>query len=182
MKKCRFPSLLAAVILLAALFLPMSAAAVEDPGLTCRNAILIDATYDEVLYDKGAYDKVYPASITKVMTALLVLEAVDSGQLSLDQQVTATESAMEGLAADGSTAGIQAGEILTVDQLLQCMLIISANEACNILAEQVSGSVDAFVDAMNAKAEALGCEDTHFANASGLHNSQHYTTRSEEHT
>ena len=83
---------------------------------------------------------------------------------------------MEGLAADGSTAGIQAGEILTVDQLLQCMLIISANEACNILAEQVSGSVDAFVDAMNAKAEALGCEDTHFANASGLHNSQHYTT------
>ena len=80
MKKCRFPSLLAAVILLAALFLPMSAAAVEDPGLTCRNAILIDATYDEVLYDKGAYDKVYPASITKVMTALLVLEAVDRGE------------------------------------------------------------------------------------------------------
>ena len=88
MKKCRFPSLLAAVILLAALFLPMSAAAVEDPGLTCRNAILIDATYDEVLYDKGAYDKVYPASITKVMTALLVLEAVDAGQLTLQTPIT----------------------------------------------------------------------------------------------
>ena len=95
MKKCRFPSLLAAVILLAALFLPMSAAAVEDPGLTCRNAILIDATYDEVLYDKGAYDKVYPASITKVMTALLVLEAVDAGQLTLDTPITATAEALE---------------------------------------------------------------------------------------
>ena len=83
---------------------------------------------------------------------------------------------MEGLAADGSTAGIQAGETLTVEQLLQCMLIVSANEACNILAEQVSGSVDAFVDAMNAKAADLGCEDTHFVNATGLHDSQHYTT------
>ena len=63
-----------------------------------------------------------------------------------------------------------------MEQLLQCMLIVSANEACNILAEQVSGSVDAFVDAMNAKAEALGCEGTHFVNATGLHDSQHYTT------
>ena len=69
MKKCRFPSLLMAVALLAALFLPMSASAVEDPGLTCRNAILIDATYDEVLYDKGAYDKVYPASICLLYTS-----------------------------------------------------------------------------------------------------------------
>ena len=83
------------MILLAALFLPMSAAAVEDPGLTCRNAILIDATYDEVLYDKGAYDKVYPASITKVMTALLVLEAVDAGELTLDTPITATAEALE---------------------------------------------------------------------------------------
>ena len=112
MKKCRFPSLLAAVILLAALFLPMSAAAVEDPGLTCRNAILIDATYDEVLYDKGAYDKVYPASITKVMTALLVLEAVDAGQLTLDTPITATAEALE-VPEGSSTAKIQVGDTYT---------------------------------------------------------------------
>ena len=83
---------------------------------------------------------------------------------------------MEGLAADGSSAGIQAGEIMTVEDLLYCMLVVSANEACNVLAEAVSGSVDAFVDAMNAKADALGCENTHFVNTTGLHDSQHYTT------
>ena len=95
MKKSRFPALFVAVTLLVTLFLPMSAYAVEEPVLTCRNAILIDATYDEVLYDKGAYEKVYPASITKVMTALLVLEAVDAGQLTLDTPITATAEALE---------------------------------------------------------------------------------------
>ena len=181
MKTRRFFSLFLALLLSLAL-VPVPAAATEEtaaaspPEIHCEAMLLVDANTGKAVYEKNAHERMYPASLTKIMTALLVLEAVDSGQLSLDQQVTATESAMEGLAADGSTAGIQAGEILTVDQLLQCMLIISANEACNILAEQVSGSVDAFVDAMNAKAEALGCEDTHFANASGLHNSQHYTT------
>ena len=81
---------------------------------------------------------------------------MDDGRLSLDQSVTATESALAGLAADGSSAGIQAGETMTVENLLYCMLVVSANEACNILAEQVSGSVDAFVDAMNEKAAVLG--------------------------
>ena len=183
MKTRRFFSVFLLCALIVTLFAtPLSAAAETeaktppDPGISSKAALLVDANTGNVVYAKNEHEEMYPASLTKIMTALLVLEAVDSGQLSLDQQVTATESAMEGLAADGSTAGIQAGEILTVDQLLQCMLIISANEACNILAEQVSGSVDAFVDAMNAKAEALGCEDTHFANASGLHNSQHYTT------
>ena len=161
---------------------PAAAAAEDDPVLpeppeiNCEAALLVDYNTGSTLYAKNEHREMYPASLTKIMTALLVLEAVDSGQLSLDQQVTATESAMEGLAADGSTAGIQAGEILTVDQLLQCMLIISANEACNILAEQVSGSVDAFVDAMNEKAAALGCENTHFVNTTGLHDSQHYTS------
>ena len=142
MKKCRFPSLLAAVILLAALFLPMSAAAVEDPGLTCRNAILIDATYDEVLYDKGAYDKVYPASITKVMTALLVLEAVDAGQLTLDTPITATAEALE-VPEGSSTAKIQVGDTYTLEQYLYCLLLPSGNEVAQILAIAVDGSVEA---------------------------------------
>ena len=175
MKKCRFPSLLAAVILLAALFLPMSAAAVEDPGLTCRNAILIDATYDEVLYDKGAYDKVYPASITKVMTALLVLEAVDAGQLTLDTPITATAEALE-VPEGSSTAKIQVGDTYTLEQYLYCLLLPSGNEVAQILAIAVDGSVEAFVDHMNQRAEELGCEGTHFANPHGYHDENHYTT------
>ena len=175
MKKCRFPSLLAAVILLAALFLPMSAAAVEDPGLTCRNAILIDATYDEVLYDKGAYDKVYPASITKVMTALLVLEAVDAGELSLDTPITATAEALE-VPEGSSVAGIQVGDTYTVEQFLYCLLLPSGNEVAQILAIAVDGSVEAFVDHMNQRAEELGCQGTHFANPHGYHDENHYTT------
>ena len=175
MKKCRFPSLLAAVILLAALFLPMSAAAVEDPGLTCRNAILIDATYDEVLYDKGAYDKVYPSSITKVMTALLVLEAVDAGELTLDTPITATAEALE-VPKDSSTAKIQVGDTYTLEQYLYCLLLPSGNEVAQILAIAVDGSVEAFVDHMNQRAEELGCEGTHFANPHGYHDENHYTT------
>ena len=181
MKTRRFFSLFFLLVLMASLVLTPASAADEESGVTppelhCEAMLLVDANTGRMVYGKNEHEQMYPASLTKIMTALLVLEAVDSGQLSLDQQITATESAMEGLAADGSTAGIQAGEILTVEQLLQCMLIVSANEACNILAEQVSGSVDAFVDAMNEKAADLGCENTHFVNTTGLHDSQHYTS------
>ena len=175
MKKCRFPALFAAVTLLVTLFLPMSAAALEDPGLTCRNAILLDATYDEILYDKGARDKVYPASITKVMTALLVLEAVDAGQLTLDTPITATAEALE-VPEGSSTAKIQVGDTYTVEQYLYCLLLPSGNEVAQILAIAVDGSVDAFVDRMNQRAEELGCEGTHFANPHGFHDPDHYTT------
>ena len=149
---------------------------VEPPELHCEAMLLVDANTGKPVFEKNAQQEMYPASLTKIMTALLVLEAVDDGRLSLDQSVTATESALAGLAADGSSAGIQAGEILTVEQLLECMLIVSANEACNILAEAVSGSVSAFVDDMNEKAAALGCQHTHFVNPNGLHDSQHYTS------
>ena len=177
MKTRRFFSVFLLLILAACLLTgPASAAEVPDPAIQAKAALLVDANTGRMVYGKNEHEELYPASLTKIMTALLTLEAVDGGQLTMDQQITATESALEGLAADGSTAGIQAGEVLTVEQLLECMLIVSANEACNILAEQVSGSVDAFVDAMNAKAEALGCEGTHFVNATGLHDSQHYTT------
>ena len=175
MKKCRFPALFAAVTLLVTLFLPMSAAALEDPGLTCRNAILLDATYDEILYDKGARDKVYPASITKVMTALLVLEAVDAGQLTLQTPITATAEALE-VPEGSSTAKIQVGDTYTVEQYLYCLLLPSGNEVAQILAIAVDGSVDAFVDRMNQRAEELGCEGTHFANPHGFHDPDHYTT------
>lgn len=147
-----------------------------EPELNAKAALLVDANTGTVVYAKNEHQELYPASLTKIMTALLVLEAVDKGQLTMDQQLTATASALEGLSADGSTANIQVGEIMTVENLLYCMLVVSANEACDILAEAVSGSVDAFVDAMNAKAQELGCKNTHFANPNGLHDSRHYTS------
>lgn len=149
---------------------------VPDPDIQAKAALLVDWDTETVLYAKNEHTELYPASLTKIMTALLTLEAVDQGKLALDQELTATATALDGLAADGSTAGIKVGETMTVENYLKCMLIVSANEACDVLAEGVSGSVSAFVDAMNARAAELGCKNTHFVNPNGLHDSQHYTS------
>lgn len=149
---------------------------VPDPDIQAKAALLVDRDTETVLYAKNEHAELYPASLTKIMTALLTLEAVDQGKLALDQELTATATALDGLAADGSTAGIKVGETMTVENYLKCMLIVSANEACDVLAEGVSGSVSAFVDAMNARAAELGCKNTHFVNPNGLHDSQHYTS------
>lgn len=163
---------------LAASLMTPSALALTDPDIQAKAALLVDVNTDAVAYDKNAHQQLYPASLTKVMTALLILEKVSGNEALLNTPVTATEAAFDGTYyhTDGSTAGIKAGEILTVKQLLQCMLIVSANEACNILAEWDCGSIPAFVDTMNAKAAALGCENTHFVNPSGLHDPDHYTS------
>ena len=175
MKKRRFFTLFLVLGLLVSL-LSVPASAFEEIDVDARAALLVEKETGEILYEKNAHEKNYPASITKLTVALLVFEAIDAGQLSLDQPITAHESAFEGLSIYGSTAGIKVGEVLTVEQLLQCMLIVSANEACNILAEWDAGSIAAFVDAMNATAKALGCENTHFVNPSGLHDPDHYTS------
>ena len=109
------------------------------------------------------------------MTSLLMMEALEAGTLTLDQPITASETAVV-LPEGSSTAGIKAGEILTVEQLLHCDLVSSANEACNILAETVGGTIPNFVDMMNEKARELGMKDTHFMNPHGLHDEEHYTT------
>ena len=176
MKKRRWFSLFLSFALLLPLFSLTSADAYEDFTLDAKAGLLIEADTGEILYEKNAHQENFPASLTKVMVALLVFEAIDEGKIALTDSVTATESAFEGLSSDGSTANIVPGETMTVEQLLNCMLIVSANEACNILGETLYGSVDAFVARMNERATELGCEHTHFANATGLHNSQHYTT------
>lgn len=180
MKTKRFLALFLVLILSFCLVPPALAdepALPKAPDINCQAALLVDYNTGLPLYTKNEHQEMYPASLTKIMTALLVLEAVDSGKLSLTDSLTASRSAMTtGLDEDGSNAGIQEGEIMTVEQYLTCMLVVSANEACNVLAEAVSGSVSAFVEAMNAKAQALGCENTHFVNASGLHDPQHYTS------
>ena len=175
MKKYRVLSILLVIpMVLSILCLP--AFALEVPELQCRNAVLVDANYGEVLYDMNAYDKAYPASITKVMTALLVMEALESGQLTQDTLVTVSELAARKTFADESSANLKAGEQLTVEELLYCLLLPSANDAAKALAEAVDGSMEEFVAHMNRKAGELGCQGTHFANPHGLHNEDHYTT------
>jgi len=155
---------------------PPQAEGLEDPAPQhCRAAVVVDGEYGEMLYSFHGEDKMYPASITKIMTSLLAMEALADGRLSLNQPITVSETAAA-LPEGSSTAGIKAGEVLTVEELLYCDLLVSANEACNILAEAVAGSIPAFVDMMNQKAQALGMKGTHFMNPHGLHDEEHYTT------
>lgn len=156
--------------------LTVPAAALEDPDIRAKAALLVDAETGTVLYEKNSHDELSIASTTKIMTALLVLEAIDRGELRMEQNITASATALAGLPDDSSTADIVEGETLTVEQLLYCMLVISANETCNILGEAVAGSVEAFVEQMNQRAEELGCVNTHFANTSGLTQSGHYSS------
>ena len=154
------------------------ARAAEDafPAVKATAALLVDIQYDTVLYDQNAQEKRYPASITKVMTALLVLEAISRGELEPSTVLTASQSSLEDITDDASSMNLQVGETVTVEELLYCLLVSSANDAANLLAEKVSGSIPAFVEAMNTRAQELGMTGTHFANPHGLHQDTHYTT------
>lgn len=133
--------------------------------------ILIDADSGRVLYEKNADQKMFPASTTKVMSAILFIE-----NIAPDEIVTASYNAVMDIPLGASNMGLTAGEQLTAEQLFYGVLVCSANEACNVLAEHMSGSIDAFVDQMNAKAKELGMDSTHFVNPHGLHDENHYTT------
>ena len=130
MKKYRF---LSALLLLAVLFslpVPVSAAQ-EELDLFCTHAVLLDANHGDILYDKGASERAYPASTTKLTTCLLVMEAIQSGQLTLQTPITAGDTAYQGLTGNFSTADIKVGETMTVEELLYCLMLPSANEAAN---------------------------------------------------
>lgn len=139
-------------------------------------AILVDLNTGTILYDKDSDKQMYPASTTKIMTALLVLEAVESGSLSLDDIVTVTEEMLNDLPYDGSSMYLEKDEQISVKNLLEGLLIISGNDAAHALAFAVSGSVESFVNQMNTRASELGANDTHFVNPHGLHDDNHYTT------
>lgn len=135
-------------------------------------AMLIEMNSDTIVYEKNADDKIYPASLTKIMTCMLALELCKD----LSESVTVTQSALDGLDPDGSTASLQVGEVLTMEDLLYCIMLPSANDACTVIAEHLGGTIDAFVEKMNEKAQQLNCTGTHFANPDGLHDDNHYTT------
>ncbi len=153
MKRKRFISLLLAIVTICSLCIS-SANAMNSEILTsmdvqAKAALLVDMDTDYVLYEKNADERAYPASITKVLTALMVLEAIDAGTLSLDQVVTAGDTAWQGLDNTSSNQNIKVGEEMTIENLLYCLLVASANEAANILAVTVSGSIENFVEEMN---------------------------------
>lgn len=150
--------------------------AAETFSVTATAAILVDADYDEVLWEYEADELRYPASITKVMTGLLTIEAIHRGELEMDTVVTLGEDLYTGIGEGGSSQGLKTGEILTVRDLLNCALIPSANEACNGLAGAVAGSIPAFVERMNTRCAELGMTGTHFTNTHGYHDDNHYTT------
>lgn len=147
-----------------------SVPAPEALELNVQGAILIDADTGEALYRYQDTQKLYPASTTKLMTCYLTLKYG-----YLDDYVTLPAGIREGLTESSSTANLIPGEVVTVRQLLQCLMIVSANEAANALAYYVSGSIEDFVALMNEEALALGCENTHFTNPNGLHDEDHYT-------
>lgn len=139
-------------------------------------ALLGDMGTGRILYNANAYSRHAPASLTKIMTMLLAVEAVESGGVSLTDTVTAGADCKAGLGGDSSNAGIEIGEKMSLEELLYCASLASANEACNIIAAHVAGSIEAFVDKMNERASELGCSGTHFANTHGMPDNEHYST------
>ena len=175
MKKYRFLSLVLLLTAILSLF-PASASDQEDLDLFCTNAVLLDANHGEVLYNMKANERAYPASITKVMTALLVMEAIEYGQLSPSDVVTVSQTAVEQIPPAYVIGSFKAGETISIEDLLYCMLLESDCDASNILAEAVDSSISDFVAHMNRKAGELGCQGTHFTNTYGLHDENHYST------
>lgn len=146
----------------------------NDPlSVSSKSAILMDVGSGQILYEKNAHDKLPPASVTKVMTMLLICEALDSGKITLDDSVQISENAAS---MGGSQIFLEAGEVQKVDTLLKGIAVASANDGCVAMAEYVAGSVESFVDMMNAKAKELNMKDTNFANTNGLPVDNHYTS------
>lgn len=143
----------------------------NDITLYSESAILMEATTGLVLYNKNANSKMYPASTTKILTAIIAIE-----NCNLDDVVTVNYSAISKIPAGYSSAYLSEGETITVKELLEVFLVHSANDAGYVLAEHISGSISEFSNLMNKKAEEIGCTNSHFLNPSGIHDDDHYTT------
>lgn len=144
----------------------------KGPDVFAKTAVLIDASTGSVLYDKKCHKKMYPASITKIMTALLTIENCD-----LNDKVTFSENAINGLNYfEDANIGCQIGEKMSVKDCLYALMLSSANEVATALGEHVAGDVTKFADMMTERAKEAGATDTHFTNANGLHDENHYVT------
>ena len=147
--------------------------ALDDESVSAPSAILMEAGTGKILFEKNAHEHRPCASITKVMTLLLVFEAMDSGRLSLDDTITSSAHAAS---MGGSDIWLEEGESMTADDMIKATVVASANDAAVALAEHISGSEDAFVEQMNARAKELGMDDTTFKNCNGLDEEGHLTS------
>ena len=152
-------------------FSTTSFAETSDITTYSSTCLLMEASTGKIIYEKNAYEKTYPASTTKIMTAILALE-----NCQLTDTATVSHDAIFTVPVGYSHANLVEGEVVTIDQLLHVLLIPSANDAANVLAEHIAGSVDSFATMMNTKAAEIGCLNTHFVNANGIHSKDHYST------
>lgn len=169
MRKIVFSILLFSALLL----LPTTALADDSLTLDCKSALLLDAVSGEVLYEMNSEEPCYPASVTKIMTLVLILEAIEDGKIQLTDEVSVSA---EAAAMGGSQVYLYEGETRTVEEMLIAIAVGSGNDAAYAMAEFVSGSYSAFIDLMNQCAAELGMSGTHFTNPHGLHDAEHYTT------
>lgn len=167
MKKLFF-AVLAALMLTAGTF-----AAPAPPEVAAPSAILVERTSGTVLYEKNSHEKLAPASVTKIMTMLLTVEALERGQISLEDEVVTSDHAAS---MGGSQIYLEPGERMSLHDMLKSIAVSSANDACVAVAEHIAGSEATFVAMMNDRAAALGMQDTHFVNCCGLDSEEHYTT------
>ena len=145
----------------------------EDIGVSAGQAILINGENGKVMYEKCADEKAYPASTTKIMTALITLEVLRENDSPMDQEIEVPECAQ---GVEGSSIYLKSGEKISIEDLLYGLMLVSGNDAATALAEIIGGTQENFVEMMNEKAKSLGCKNTHFANPSGLFDEEHYTT------
>ena len=176
MKKLKFLPFILSLCIVLSLALAPASLALDDPQLESRAAVVMDLSNGKVFYSLNEDQLVYPASTTKIMTILLAIEAIESQKVSIYDNVTASENMIFDLVADGSSAGIIVGETMTLEQLLYCAMLSSGNDACNVIAEYLGGTISNFVGMMNTRAAELGCSNTHFTNTHGLPDANHYTT------
>ena len=169
-----------AALLVSALAVPARG---TDLDLKGKSAMLMDVATGTILYEANAHEPLAPASVTKVMTMLLIMEAIDAGKIGWDDTVTASETAA---AKGGSQIYLKAGETMCVSDMVKSIAVSSANDCACAMAEHLAGSEGAFVDMMNARAQELGMNDTHFVNCTGLDDgadaSQHRTSATAERT
>ena len=145
--------------------------AAEKISISSGAGLLIERSSDRILFEKNAYKKMYPASTTKILTAIVVLE-----NTNLTDTATVSKNALETIPNGYVTCNLQIGEELSIKDLMYALMVKSANDAAVVLAEHVGGSVEGFSDMMNEKAKEIGCKNTHFVNPNGIHNNNHYTT------
>jgi D-alanyl-D-alanine carboxypeptidase (penicillin-binding protein 5/6) len=142
-------------------------------NLTSASAILMEASTGQIIYEKNSNTSVAPASITKIMTLLLIFDALEAGNIKLTDEVTVSEYAAS---MGGSQVFLEAGEVQTVDTMIKCIAVASANDACVSMAEFIGGTEDAFVEKMNERAKGLGMVNTHFVNCCGLDTDGHVSS------